>query len=79
MAAAVRDTPSFKADAAVAVFSAPNNVATRGAVSNGLDWDVTGDGKKFLLPTVATEENQQAPITIVLNWTEELKPRMPTK
>jgi hypothetical protein len=80
MAAAVSNTPSFKAGVPVALFGAvQNSVATVGAVTSGLDWDVTADGKKFLLATLARDENQQSPITVVLNWTEELKQRVPTK
>jgi Tol biopolymer transport system component len=78
MAAAVSDTPAFKAGVPVALFGASvqNNIATGGAVTSGFNWDVTADGKKFLLATIAREENQQSPITVVLNWTEELKQRV---
>ena len=35
-------------------------------------WDVSPDGKKFLLP-IAVPANAEAPYTIVLNWTSLLK------
>jgi hypothetical protein len=35
-------------------------------------WDVTSDGKKFLL-TVPAAETVQTPFTIVLNWMSPLK------
>ena len=40
----------------------------------GIQYDVTADGQKFLLATVATQENvPQPPISVVLNWTALLK------
>jgi eukaryotic-like serine/threonine-protein kinase len=37
-------------------------------------WDVTSDGKRFLVP-VPAQENATAPFTVVLNWPEVLKQR----
>ena len=39
--------------------------------------DVTPDGKRFLFITTATA-TEQAPFTIGLSWTEELKRLVPT-
>ena len=39
--------------------------------------DVTGDGRRFLLVTPAGPS--ASVFTVVLNWTEELKPRMPSE
>jgi hypothetical protein len=46
----------------------------RGLVAAGTAtrWDVSSDGKKFLLP-IAVPANAEAPYTIVLNWTSLLK------
>ncbi|MBN1570279.1 MAG: protein kinase [Acidobacteria bacterium] len=49
-------------------------------------WDISPDGKRFLMikpaastGATSTTVNPQPKITIVLNWTEELKPRVPVK
>jgi serine/threonine protein kinase len=46
----------------------------RGLVAAGTAtrWDVSSDGKKFLLP-ISVAENAVAPFTVVLNWTSLLK------
>ena len=40
--------------------------------------DVTADGKRFLLVT-PVGPSASVPFTVVLNWSEELKQRVPTK
>jgi hypothetical protein len=35
-------------------------------------FDVSGDGQRFLIP-VQVEESLPEPITVVLNWTADLK------
>jgi Tol biopolymer transport system component len=46
---------------------------------NGLfTWDVSADGQRFLVPT-PTAGDAGSPITVVLNWSEELKQRVPTR
>jgi Tol biopolymer transport system component len=40
------------------------------------DYDITADGQRFLF--VKAGEEPQAEITVVLNWTEELKQNVPT-
>ena len=42
------------------------------ALQNPLDWDVTSDGKKFLV-SILPSVGGQAPITVVLNWQADLK------
>jgi hypothetical protein len=43
------------------------------SVSAGLyDFAVSGDGQRFLIP-VPVEEGSSAPITVVLNWTIDVK------
>ena len=36
-------------------------------------WDVSGDGKRFLMSVAPTRQNTQAPITLVRNWQADLK------
>jgi hypothetical protein len=36
-------------------------------------WDVTADGKRFLMTVVPGQQNTQTPITVVLNWQADLK------
>ena len=43
-----------------------------------LRYDATSDGQRFLIST-PTEEATSAPATVVLNWFEELKRRLPAK
>jgi hypothetical protein len=40
--------------------------------------DVTPDGQRFLI-NVPADDTPLSPITIVLNWQEELKQRVPTR
>jgi serine/threonine-protein kinase len=47
-------------------------------------WDISPDGKRFLMMKESTSDTSKGPvprpqINIVLNWTEELKQRVPTK
>jgi hypothetical protein len=67
MAAEVTYTPSIKTGIPKVLFPVPIQV-------RGFSWDVTADGKKFLLVTPAAHENgPQSPLTVVLNWTALLK------
>jgi hypothetical protein len=36
-------------------------------------WDVSSDGKKFLLPIPVGANNAATPLTVVLNWQAGLK------
>ena len=76
MVAKVSYTPTFTTSVPVPAFSASiqNNAATGGGGPDSFNWDVTADGQKFLLATVATQEHPpQPPISVVLNWTALLK------
>jgi Tol biopolymer transport system component len=42
-------------------------------------YDASADAQRFLWPVPQDQQTVQAPITVVLNWQEELKQRMPTK
>jgi hypothetical protein len=59
----VTHTPSFKIGVPVPVFKAAiaNRVATGGGDSFSFNWDVTADGKKFLLATMATQNDAPQP------------------
>ena len=37
------------------------------------DWDVTADGKRFLVLVPPGQQNTQMPLTVVLNWQADLK------
>ena len=46
------------------LFALPPNVG---------DWDMTADGKRFLVFMPSKQESANTPITVVLNWQAELK------
>jgi Tol biopolymer transport system component len=68
MAADITPGAVFKASAAKKLFEA-NFAGLNGA---GYRWDVTGDGKRFLIKVVGGEIAQE-PVTLVLNWTAGLR------
>lgn len=74
MAADVSYTPSFKTGVPAPLFNPTMvNIATTSG-SNGFNWDVTADGKRFLVITAAAlQDTSQSPITVVLNWTALMK------
>jgi Tol biopolymer transport system component len=47
------------------------------SVDSGTTYDVSADGQRFLI--YSTSQLGNAPITVVLNWFEELKQRVPVK
>ena len=47
------------------------------SVRNSTAYDVTADGERFLI--YSTGQRANAPITVVINWQEELKQRVPLK
>jgi Tol biopolymer transport system component len=56
-----------------ALFAAP--ISGGAAITNTTRYDVTADGKKFLIDSLPTETTsaQSSPITVVLNWQAGLK------
>ena len=40
---------------------------------------VTKDGQRFLVNASPAQSSGEAPLTVVLNWQEELKQRVPTR
>jgi Tol biopolymer transport system component len=53
----------FRAGIPKQLFNARSNVG----------WDVTNDGKRFLMLVSPARQNTQTPITVVLNWQADLK------
>jgi serine/threonine protein kinase len=70
MAVNVTGGPIFKAGVPESLFQALVVCGRREAVSDVLRWDVTPDGKRFLIDTAKAPSE---PLTVVLNWTAELK------
>ncbi|MGI9069589.1 MAG: protein kinase domain-containing protein [Pyrinomonadaceae bacterium] len=67
MAAAVKGGASFEAGPPEALFDFRPSGNSRGS-----DYSVTADGQKFLLSTIV-ETEATAPLTVVINWTANLK------
>jgi eukaryotic-like serine/threonine-protein kinase len=65
MSVEVKTTPSFQAGEPKALFEVP--IFTAGDVMTEIAWDISRDGKRFLI-TTHSGETGAAPITIVLNW-----------
>ena len=45
------------------------------ATFNNHRYGATGDGRRFLINSLMSDGSSPAPITVVLNWQEELKRR----
>jgi hypothetical protein len=69
MAVDTKTEPTFQAGAPHPLFTAP---AIVGATNGEFRYDVTRDGKKFLMTDVAAGE-PSSPVTVVLNWDRGLK------
>jgi serine/threonine protein kinase len=70
MAVNVVEGPTFKAGVPETLFQALVVRGRRESLLGVLRWDVAPDGKHFLINTVKTPSE---PLTVVLNWTAELK------
>jgi len=72
MAVVVQTTPKFEAGAPKALFDLR---IARSVSSDAFGYDVTADGKRFLVnsPSTAPESSAYAPITVVVNWLAALK------
>jgi eukaryotic-like serine/threonine-protein kinase len=71
MAADVTQGPTFKASVPRILFQVPVTQIARSAVASQVfGWDVAPDGKRFLIDTATTSSE---PVTVLLNWTAELK------
>jgi eukaryotic-like serine/threonine-protein kinase len=71
MAVDISTSPAFKAEIPKALFES----ALLPAGATVFRWDVSADGKRFLLNTLGTDAASaaQPPITVVLNWQAGLK------
>jgi dipeptidyl aminopeptidase/acylaminoacyl peptidase len=52
----------------------PRELFTVSDALSGSGYDVSGDGQRFLFPTLPGSEGEDAPITVVLNWWVGLEP-----
>ena len=79
---AVQLAPQFSYGNPIALFDTSKYFLS-GAVSNGRTYDVSGDGRRFLLVTNPDAGNSTTPtsatMTVVLNWFTELQQRVPTR
>ena len=72
----VESGPAFKPGKATVLFQ--GTYSGTGVVSQVSLWDISPDGKRFLMmKEIATEAPRK--INVVVNWFEELKQRVPTK
>jgi Tol biopolymer transport system component len=70
MAVALRTGASFKAEAPVALFQTQRRQEL--SSFSVFSYDVSGDGRRFLVTTKAVETNA-APLSILLNWASEME------
>jgi serine/threonine-protein kinase len=80
-AVVVHTTPTFTARTPMRVLNTRYFTGFGGLVVAGRTYDVSPDGQRFLMIKDAAFSEQTPPssITVVLNWTEELKRLLPTK
>jgi hypothetical protein len=71
MAVTVNLQPGFLAGKPLALFEGPW-LSTRGTIQN---YDVSPDGKRFLMLRAAEEDQGAQRIVVVQNWLEDLKRR----
>jgi hypothetical protein len=71
MAVDVVGGAAFRTGIPKPLFSAPTGLRSR-AMATGYRWDVSADGRKFLMSASAGESSRQ-PLVVVLNWMEMLK------
>ena len=66
MAVAIESGASLRAGQPHTLFEQPNR-----------DWDVTPDGKRFLVRRLPQTEASQARLQVVVNWFDELSRKVP--
>jgi serine/threonine-protein kinase len=80
MAVAVQLAPQFSYGNPIALFDTSMYFLSGGA-SNGRTYDVSGDGRRFLLVKNPDAGNSATPtsatMTVVLNWFDELRSKVP--
>jgi eukaryotic-like serine/threonine-protein kinase len=70
MAVDVTEEPIFKAGSPKPLFQLPVTGVYSDAALHVFRWDTAPDGKRFLINTAKTSSE---PLTVILNWTAELK------
>jgi Tol biopolymer transport system component len=75
MAVAIRTQPSFVAGAPKLLYEERYSFSP----TNSAGYDVSVDGRRFLRAQPVEPEQVATQINVVLNWTEELRQRVPTK
>ena len=80
MVVAVDTAETFSAETPALLFSVPYALDNAGGGAGNPNYDISPDGEQFVFveqdaPTGGAGE--LAPITVVLNWVEELKDRVP--
>jgi len=80
MAVSVETQPAFKAAKPETLFK---GTYVQLSTSSGQPWDISPDGKRFLMmkehPLTPSASAGLRKINIVVNWSEELKQRVPVK
>ena len=72
MVVEVTEGAGFKAGVPRPLFQAPLSSLSGEAIQDVFRWDVSADGKRFLIDTA---KSSSEPLTILLNWTTDLKRR----
>ena len=75
MAAGVEANTTFATTKPLLLFSAAYMRLWQGLP----DWDITPDGKRFLMIKVSDTESAPTQLNVVLNWFEELRRLVPGK
>ena len=74
MAASLRGEPRFQ----VLGQEKLSEVARSWNMPSGAHYDVHPEGHRFLVLNMRSADKEVAKINVVLNWFDELKPRVPT-
>jgi len=77
MALPVTLDPTFAPGRAVILFRGP--YAGGGAAGGGRTYDVSPDGRRFLMIKVGSADRPPAPLVVVLNWFDELRRLVPAR
>jgi dipeptidyl aminopeptidase/acylaminoacyl peptidase len=74
MAAEIKTQPSFAASKPRLLFEGPYE----GAISSRANYDISPDGRRFLMVEAGAPKDAAAEVKIVPNWFEEVKRRVPS-
>jgi hypothetical protein len=76
MAVDIETQPNFRAGSPTVLFEAHNEVSPFGT-QPGFGYDVSPDGKRFLMVKSAGDQSGDTQLEVVQNWFEELRRRVP--